>query len=176
MTEGVIGGTGNRMSRRGTEITEGRVFVAEDSGTRTMMSQTPVNNYAAVQVMRQKALEVCHYVMAQMGSSVTNAMVTVPLGRPAEYSSGEFLKDWPPQVLQPTLAQDTNPTMLKRSGFFGRTVSEDLEGEEVECPFEQAPVAKRRRFCDDNLPLVFQPNMVVEDDSMMSYGVVGEQA
>jgi hypothetical protein len=161
VTEGVIGGTGNRMSRRGTEIADGRVFVAEPD-TLTVMN-VPVNNYAAREVMRRKAMETCHLVMAHLGHSVMNVVATVPLGRPAEYSSGGFLKDWPAQVLQPTLAQDTSG-LQKRSGFFGCDYSEDM-GEEVACPFEQPPAAKRRRFCDDVSP--FQPTMV-EDNIMMS--------
>jgi hypothetical protein len=168
VTEGVIGGTGNRMSRRGTEIAEGRVFVAE-SDTRTIMN-VPVNNYAAWEVMRRRAMETCHHVMAEHGSMVSNTIATVPLGRPAEYSSGEFLKDWPPQVLQPTLAQDTTG-FQKRHGFFECTFADDL-GEEVPCPFEQPPAAKRRRFCDDVAP--FQPT-TVEDNVMTSYAIAGEQ-
>jgi hypothetical protein len=168
VTEGVIGGTGNRMSRRGTEIAEERVFVSE-SDTRTMMN-APVNNYAGKEVMRRKALETCHFLMAQQGKSVSIGVATVPLGRPAEYTSGEFLKDWPPQVLQPTLAEDTT-AFQKRPGFFGCAVEEDL-GEEVACPFSQPPAAKRRRFCDDVSP--FQTNMV-EDKVMMSYAIAGER-
>jgi len=171
VTEGVIGGTGNRMSRRGTEIADGRVFVAEPE-TLTMMN-IPVNNYAAREVMRRKAMETCHLIMAHLGPTVMNAVVNVPLGRPAEYSSGGFLKDWPAQVLQPTLAQDTTG-LQKRSGFFGCDYSEDMMGEEVACPFEQPPAAKRRRFCDDVSP--FQTNMV-EDNVMvsMNYAIAGEQ-
>ena len=173
VTEGVIGGTGNRMSRRGTEIAEGRVFVAEPD-TLTVMN-VPVNNYAGSEVMRRRAMETCHLVMAHLGHSVMNAVVTVPLGRPAEYSSGGFLKDWPAQVLQPTLAQEENNNGLqKRSGFFGCDYSEDM-GEEVACPFEQPPAAKRRRFCDDVSP--FQTNMVLEDNVMMMnyHAIAGEQ-
>jgi hypothetical protein len=194
VTEGVIGGTGNRMSRRGTEVPTGRVFVPE-SGTRTMMMMVPVNSYAASEVMRRKALETCHYVMAQLGSSISTNVATLPVGRPAEYTSGNFLKDWPPQVLQPTLLADTNSDPHKRGAppappqsipFLDsmRTVStyeEDDVGVVVECPFEM-PAAKRRRFCDDSnhTPTFFQPTTtipLVEDDvMMMNYGVAGEQA
>eukprot|EP00429_Kryptoperidinium_foliaceum_P004214 CAMPEP_0176012864 /NCGR_PEP_ID=MMETSP0120_2-20121206/6014_1 /TAXON_ID=160619 /ORGANISM="Kryptoperidinium foliaceum, Strain CCMP 1326" /LENGTH=302 /DNA_ID=CAMNT_0017345761 /DNA_START=232 /DNA_END=1140 /DNA_ORIENTATION=+ len=178
VTEGVIGGTGNRMSRRGTEVPHGRVFLAE-SDTKTMQG-FPVNNYAAQEVMRRRALEVCHQVMAQLGASISNTVATIPVGRPDEYTSGNFLKDWPPQVLQPSLQDNIEfDNMMKRRPpqSLGRTVSQDFEeGVVVECPFEM-PAAKRRRFCD-NTPVSFPLANVVQDDDgmMMSYGVAGEQA
>lgn len=191
VTEGVIGGTGNRMSRRGTEVPHGRVFVPE-SGTRTMMMMVPVNSYAACEVMRRKALGTCHHVMAQLGTHVSTNVATLPIGRPAEYTSGNFLKDWPPQVWQPNLLlSDSSQNEHKRVlappqsiPFMGSmravsTYEEDFAddlGVVVDCPFE-LPAAKRRRFCDDSTPS-FQPNSIPfeEDDVMMSYGVMGEQA
>lgn len=176
VTEGVIGGTGNKMSRRGTEIPHGRVFVPE-AATRTMMMMVPVNSYAGAEVMRRRALETCHYVMAQLGTNCSVHVATLPIGRPSEYTSGNFLKDWPPQVLQPNLLQhDLNdhkrvapPPSLNGSM---RTVSEEFQSvsdeEEivVDCPFE-LPAAKRRRFCDDSTE--FQPIPYNEDDVQMSY-------
>ncbi len=176
VTEGVIGGTGNRMSRRGTEVPLGRVFVPE-AGNRTMMMMVPVNGYAAAEVMRRKALEACHYVMAQLGTNCSVNVATLPIGRPPEYTSGNFLKDWPPQVLQPNLLENHGsdhkrvapPPSLNGSM---RTVSEefqavsDEEGVVVDCPFE-LPAAKRRRFCDDLTS--FQPIPYNEDDVQMSY-------
>jgi len=205
VTEGVIGGTGNRMSRRGTEISVGRVFVAEPE-THTVQMNIPVNYHAAREVMRRKAMETCHLIMAQLGNSVTNSIFTVPLGRPQEYSSGIFLKDWPPQVLQPTLVDDDNNHMMmgyqnKRSSAFSSSdydhsfhhPVEDF-GEEVECPFEPPPAAKRRRYCDDEFSSspFLPPNNTHhhhhllgtgtnnhhiggEDTYMMSYAITGRQ-
>lgn len=177
VTEGVIGGTGNRMSRRGTEIPHGRVFVPE-AGNRTMMMMVPVNSYAAAEVMRRKALETCHYVMAQLGSNISVSVATLPIGRPTEYTSGNFLKDWPPQVLQPNLLLAHDPNDHKRMApppslnDTMRTVSEEFpsgsddEGIIVDCPFE-LPAAKRRRYCDDTTP--FQPIPYTENNVSMSF-------
>ena len=177
VTEGVIGGTGNRMSRRGTEIPHGRVFVPE-AGNRTMMMMVPVNSYAAAEVMRRKALETCHYVMAQLGSNISVNVATLPIGRPTEYTSGNFLKDWPPQVLQPNLLLIHDPNDHKRMApppslsDSMRTVSEEFpsgsddEGIIVDCPFE-LPAAKRRRYCDDTT--TFQPIPYTENDVSMSF-------
>lgn len=190
VTEGVIGGTGNRMSRRGTEVSSGRVFIPEPA-TRTMMMMMPVNSYAASQVMRHKALEACHHVMAQHSSNVSTTVANLPVGRPAEYASGKFLKDWPPQVLQPNLLATISANDYKRGAPVPHSVALDGDmrsvsttdddhqdymasmdeiGIVVECPFEM-PAAKRRRFCDDNIPpFTTQPTSIpyMEDDVMMT--------
>lgn len=197
VTEGVIGGTGNRMSRRGTEASHGRVFLPEAT-VRTMMMSMLVNSHAANEVMRRKALEMCHYVMAQIGTHVSTNVVAVPIGRPSEYTSGNFLKDWPPQVLQPSLLESTlqgynnehkrtSQSIMAFDGdmrsvstteddhpqqdYFDIMNSSDDMGIVVDCPFA-LPAAKRRRFCDDNdaSPVIFSaPTSIpfTEDDVMM---------
>jgi len=128
--------------------------------------------------MRRKALETCHYVMAQLGNNISVSVATLPIGRPTEYTSGNFLKDWPPQVLQPNLLLVNDPNDHKRMApppilnDFMRTVSEEFpsgsddEGIVVDCPFE-LPAAKRRRYCDDTAP--FQPIPYTENDVSMSF-------
>lgn len=156
LTEGVIGGTGNRNSRRGTEVCDGRVFGGD----------------ATARVIAMEAV-------ARVKANLTNASLqveakTLPVGKPIEYSSGAFLKDWPQQVVvldntmttTMTTAEDmyTSSTAKRQIGVvdlglnggnsssfydngWGRTVSreEDESLVVVDCPFEQ-PVAKRRRL------------------------------
>lgn len=147
VTEGIIGGTGNPNSRRGSEVATGRVFVGPS------------------EVARSRALGACHHVMAQFGITHRSTnVVTLPIGKPTDYSSANFLKDWPPQVLQPYLletaginnenkrgAHNIQGNSLSTGSDCGKTYygnhQEDADGVEVECPFEQ-PAAKRRRlFC-----------------------------
>ena len=124
LTEGVIGGTGNRNSRRGTEVPTGRVFVGAH--------------------MRMDALQVCHRVMSQLGSQCSTSVVTLPIGKPQDYQTQAFLADWPPQVLQPNLLQPTT-NHNKRESSSHTWMHEDHPGVEVECPFSLPPAAKRRR-------------------------------
>ena len=127
ITEGVIGGTGNKNSRRGTEETRGRVFVGG------------ANNHS-----RMMALQACHKVMASNTSRQNNTYVrTMPIGKP-DYVDDKFLQDWPPQVLQPNLLLEERSENKRETAS---PASWEEEGREVECPFEQ-PSSKRRRFCD----------------------------
>lgn len=183
ITEGVIGGTGNRNSRRGTEVSHGRVFIGHAESARI------------------KALETCHHVMAQLGSHhISTNVAVVPIGKPTEYTSGEFLKDWPPQVLNPHLLQTSMNNDHKRrgeemfsttNGFYPTTTTHGTNGhlhpffsiegaQEVECPFE-VPAAKRRRYfsMNDQTSTTTTTAMSISlpnDDIMMNYGTAGEQA
>jgi hypothetical protein len=123
LTEGVIGGTGNKNSRRGTEIHTGRVFVGSNS--------------------RMVALRACHQIMDSLPQGCNTYMATMPIGKPSYVDAG-FLQDWPPQVLQPKLVMNQGLNEQKReSHWLGAE-----EGRKVQCPFEQQPNAKRRRFYD----------------------------
>jgi hypothetical protein len=123
VTEGVIGGTGNKNSRRGMELGTGRVFVGQSS--------------------RMTALQACHEVIASLPQA-NSYVATVPIGKP-NYVGGGFLKDWPPQVLQPNLVDNPGVSENKRES---RWLGQEEEEREVECPFFEQPTAKRRRFCD----------------------------
>ena len=159
LTEGVIGGTGNRNSRRGTEICDGRVFGGDAT-----------------------ALMIAQQAVTRVRASLTNPSLrveaqTVPVGKPAEWlKSKAFLEDWPPQA-ELGITSDNSMNNDATQGFpfgttpkrqigdsqqhqggWGRSVSEEsmLENtngsshseEEplvvVDCPFEE-PIAKRRR-------------------------------
>lgn len=156
VTEGVIGGTGNRNSRRGTEVCEGRVFGGDASSHKW-----------AVEALR----------MVEAGFRSEMGIVAVrdveikllPIGRPDEYSSGAFLKDWPPQVLQPSHAVVVDSHSLqddKRQheddDFW---VTQEEEGMVVDCPFEM-PAAKRRRFDGSHGATPMPPALVTPDASM----------
>lgn len=149
ITNGIIGGTGNPNSRRGSEAATGRVFVGPSV------------------VARSLALGACHHIMAQFGITHRSTNVaTLPIGRPLDYSSAEFLKDWPPQVLRPFLVDTASIPNENKRGAHNITVSsaspdsmtktyygnheEDADGVEVDCPFEM-PAAKRRRFCSSEV-------------------------
>jgi hypothetical protein len=158
VTEGVIGGTGNRNSRRGTEVPTGHVFCGSMTNS------------------RMQALQVCHQVIGQLGSHVNVNVATLPIGKTQEFSSGDFLKDWPPQVLQPNLLHSTSMNNEHKRQNHHFLVQNDTDLNEpgvlVDCPFEMPPT-KRRRFCkmEESGPSSHQHNEV-----MMSYGVAGEQA
>jgi hypothetical protein len=79
VTEGVIGGTGNRMSRRGTEVSRGRVFVGAGSNARFL------------------ALQASHIVV-QTNPGCTSYVATLPVGKPSEYATGRFLQEWPAEI------------------------------------------------------------------------------
>jgi hypothetical protein len=134
VTEGVVGGTGNRNSRRGTEICEGRVFGGDASS-----HKAAVEAMAQVQAGFRKA----------GNANVAVEVKMLPVGKPAEYSSGNFLKDWPAQVLQPTSMTDAEVDLqaLHKRHCDDDTfwVNQEEEGMVVDCPFEM-PSAKRRRF------------------------------
>ncbi|KAG7345098.1 hypothetical protein IV203_032629 [Nitzschia inconspicua] len=133
VTEGVIGGTGNRNSRRGTEVCEGRVFGGDASSHKWAM----------------EALQQVKAGFQAQGYSRTVEVKLLAIGKPDEYSSGVFLKDWPPQVLQPNVSA---AAMVDLHALHKRQFEDDdywetqeEEGMVVDCPFE-APSAKRRRF------------------------------
>jgi hypothetical protein len=166
LTEGVIGGTGNRNSRRGTETCDGRVFGGDAT-----------------------ALGIAMEAVARVKANVTNPSVhvdalTVPVGKPVEWlSSGAFVGDWPVQAELGNYSSGGNgngttqevpfgTTPKRQIGFdvdgWGRSISEEMDDDEdncednktraviggngnvhetclvVDCPFEE-PVAKRRR-------------------------------
>lgn len=165
LTEGVIGGTGNRNSRRGTETCDGRVFGGDAT-----------------------ALGIAMEAVARVKANLTNHTVhvdalTVPVGKPVKWlSSGAFVGDWPVQAElgkgsangngSPTTTMQEVPfgtTPKRQLGFdvdgWGRSVSEEMDDDDdedkpsaiiggngnmhesclvVDCPFEE-PVAKRRR-------------------------------
>lgn len=169
LTEGVIGGTGNRNSRRGTEVCDGRVFGGDATA-------------------RVIAMEAVQRVRANLTNpSLRVEALTVPVGKPQEWlSSGAFVGDWPFHAELGTNGMATTPelpfgTTPKRQndgvseGWAPRSVSrEDMDMDTgrmrtdpgtvvgnhhesllvVDCPFEE-PVAKRRRVVS------------VEDDTMM---------
>jgi len=171
LTEGVIGGTGNRNSRRGTETCDGRVF-GGDATARAMAME-------AVTRVRYNLTNPSLRVEAQ----------TVPVGKPPEWlSSGAFGGDWPVQAelqYNGVLAANSLPfgaTPKRQIGLdqsssnsawgssvsramdedFGSASSESTAIAEprsligstnsnssenllvVDCPFEE-PIAKRRR-------------------------------
>ena len=93
LTQGVIGGTGNRNSRRGTEIASGRVFCGEGSGAH--------------------AWRVCQHMQQQsnnhtMSPALHHELALVAIGKPDEYQSTLFLQEWPAHVLQPTSIVSAN--------------------------------------------------------------------
>mmetsp|Transcript_13984 Transcript_13984/g.15170 ORF Transcript_13984/g.15170 Transcript_13984/m.15170 type:complete len:400 (-) Transcript_13984:262-1461(-) len=174
VTEHVIGGTGNRNSRRGTEVCEGRVFGGDA-------------------LARQVAMEAMAHVKATITTinHVEVQVQTVPIGKPNEfsYSTGDFLNDWPQEVIleRPSLPK-TNPmsmlmaggntnnnkrqsnngvgvgnmdgsggvyndTLGRNNGSWDNTTGEEeIENVDyivVDCPFEQQSVAKRRRTTEN---------------------------
>lgn len=90
LTQGIIGGTGNPNSRRGSEISEGRVFL----GTDAKAVQT------AVEVGRQ-----VHFSMAN-NPNVKITVAALPIGKP---QNGMVL-DWPPSSSQHQ--QDSGPMTM----------------------------------------------------------------
>mmetsp|Transcript_19223 Transcript_19223/g.39481 ORF Transcript_19223/g.39481 Transcript_19223/m.39481 type:complete len:328 (-) Transcript_19223:143-1126(-) len=167
LTEGVIGGTGNRNSQRGTEVCDGRVFGGD----------------ATARVIATEAVSRVRVNLAN--PSLRVEALTVPVGKPPEFfSSLAFLKDWTQQaelglVERDGMSMEAPPATMcsttsatKRQigpavkGFdrnygsgWGRTVSQEQDEEfrtsdviganneclmVVDCPFEQ-PFAKRRR-------------------------------
>jgi hypothetical protein len=147
VTEGVIGGTGNHNSRRGTEVCEGRVFGGDASS-------------------HKWAVEVLQTVQAgfqAQGDFMKNVEIKLlSVGKPEDYySTDAFLKDWPPQVLQPENAaamvnfwHALHKRQYEGNDFWVNQEEEEEEEEEegmvVDCPFE-TPMAKRRR-CDTITP------------------------
>jgi hypothetical protein len=99
VTEGVIGGTGNRNSRRGTEVQEGRVFCGSSRFAHIL------------------ALQVCHAVMATLpDKGCTTYVASMAMGRPEEYESARFLQEWPPQVGR-YMAMDHTAVVGKRGNY-----------------------------------------------------------
>mmetsp|Transcript_751 Transcript_751/g.1371 ORF Transcript_751/g.1371 Transcript_751/m.1371 type:complete len:330 (+) Transcript_751:296-1285(+) len=135
LTEGVIGGTGNRNSRRGTEISEGRVFGGDASSHKAAME-----TMAHVQAGLEKQLGSHHYFPHVQ-------VKTLPVGKPHEYASGSFLRDWPEQVLKPSAGAgivDLHALHKRHHSEEEFWETQEEEGMVVDCPFEE-PTAKRRR-------------------------------
>jgi hypothetical protein len=146
LTEGVIGGTGNRNSRRGTEICEGRVFGGDASSHK-------VATDAMVQIQAQFAADQVDFAPPRHVE-----IKTLKIGKPSEYASGNFLQDWPARVLPPKndIMDDAAVVDHKRHCDDEFWNTQEEEGMVVDCPFE-VPSAKRRRFArsDEN---TFQSN------------------
>jgi len=169
LTEGVIGGTGNRNSRRGTEVCDGRVFGGD----------------AAARAIAEEAVARVRAYMTNPSLSIEAK--TVPVGKPVEWlSSGAFVDDWPVCAEIGFGATTTNlpfGTTPKRSheespGDWGIPVSFDGDDDDacvtdntngntiepfmvVDCPFQE-PIAKRRRVVS-----VTDDCVSTDDDAMM---------
>jgi hypothetical protein len=154
VTEGVIGGTGNRNSRRGTEIPSGRVFLGTN-----------------MDAARYLAHQACDQVAAQLPQGCNAQVVSIPIGKISDFTSQSFLHDWPPQVLSASndspMSSFGTPTQNKRES--ARCIGLH-EGTEVDCPFSDQP-AKRRRFCSEEASAWWKmPHAatVSEDEMQMS--------
>ena len=171
LTEGVIGGTGNRNSRRGTETCDGRVFGGD----------------ATARAMANEAVARVRYNLTNPSLRVETQMV--PVGKPVEWlSSGAFAGDWPVQAeLWTNHSNSNNNTLpfgatpkrqmgLDQGSSWGNSVTSNMDEDfsssssngdstaiadpgslisssrsqsneqllVVDCPFEE-PIAKRRR-------------------------------
>lgn len=83
LTEGVIGGTGNRNSRRGVEISKGRIFLGNPLAARA----------AALNVARQLQQELAEdRHPSQLPPNIQ--VVAIPIGKPAEYVTKRFVQEW----------------------------------------------------------------------------------
>jgi hypothetical protein len=159
VTEGVIGGTGNRNSRRGTEVPSGRVFFGTTDAAQFMARQS------------------CHQVVAHLPQGCHSEVVTVPIGKPSDYTSQRFLLDWPPQVMMPSTTSPTMPAFIGASSSSSSSQNPtnkresahcigSHEGTEVECPFSVQPM-KRRRFCREESTLWLPNAATVSEDEML---------
>lgn len=164
ISAGVVGGTANANAHRTTGFQPGRLFYGDDSA-------------------RFAALHVCQRVMKSLPPGISATVVTLPVGPPSgdAYSSGKFLKDWPPQVLNPALmnvptspgtssyhinnkrgsihssdhAATSSPISVAATGSpRGCMSSQQPTDFVVDCPFEPPPQAKRRRRCFGSAPTV----------------------
>eukprot|EP00529_Nitzschia_sp_RCC80_P029631 CAMPEP_0113487416 /NCGR_PEP_ID=MMETSP0014_2-20120614/25498_1 /TAXON_ID=2857 /ORGANISM="Nitzschia sp." /LENGTH=319 /DNA_ID=CAMNT_0000381113 /DNA_START=177 /DNA_END=1136 /DNA_ORIENTATION=- /assembly_acc=CAM_ASM_000159 len=154
LTEGVIGvGTGNRNSRRGTEISEGRVFGGDASAHGLVVGE-------ARRIQNEFLQDQCPGT-----APVSVTIATLSVGKPTEYSSEQFLADWPREVLQAPVSmmdddgilnqQAQKRAMILDSSSIGpwNTINNERteqydgldEGIVVDCPFEM-PDSKRRRI------------------------------
>ena len=89
LTEGVIGGTGNRNSRRGTEISDGRVF-GGDATARAMAMEAVARVRDNTNPNTNNSNSNSNY------PSLTVETKTVPVGKPADWlSTGALVGDWP---------------------------------------------------------------------------------
>lgn len=107
------------MSRRGTEVSSGRVFVGDEAA-------------------RFAADRAWHHVTASLTPNCSSYVATMPIGKPKDYTTNQFLQDWP--LFHSNFVDNKN----KRDLQWQNTTFD--EGIVVECPFE-LPSAKRRRFC-----------------------------
>ena len=153
LTEGVIGGTGNRNSRRGTEIPEGRVFGGDASAHGLVVAE-------ARRIQNEFLQNQCPGT-----APVSVTIATLSVGKPSEYSSEQFLADWPEEVLQAPVSmmdddgilnqQAQKRPMILDSSSIGpwNTINYEQteqygrldEGIVVDYPFEM-PDSKRRRI------------------------------
>ena len=169
LTEGVIGGTGNRNSRRGTEICDGRVF-GGDALAHTVGVETMTRVKASFQMSSNNN-----------PNDLNVEVRTLPIGKPTEssYVTGDFLNDWPQEVIieRPDLSMrmdendnhhyhhqkrhnsshdgetsyDSWGRAVARESYNGREEEiENLDYLVVDCPFEE-PIAKRRRTSSETL-------------------------
>ncbi|KAL3939689.1 MAG: hypothetical protein SGBAC_005634 [Bacillariaceae sp.] len=119
VTNGVIGWTGDANSRRGSEISVGRVFVGQHS--------------------KMNAVQACHQVMTSYPNAKTY-IATLPVGAP-NYVAGGFLQDWSQQIMAQTSAQEAGNSQRKRESCLAPAMREP----EASCAFEN-PSAKRMRY------------------------------
>ena len=153
VTEGVIGGTGNRNSRRGLEAPTGRVYFGTEEAARLM------------------ATRACQELVAHLPQGCHSEVRTVPIGKPLEYASLNFLRDWPPQVLNVGNNMTTNSNKRQQHHCVESHLV-DLEGSEVvDCPFSSSnlPPTKRRKFSDhDSEYWQLQDAVTVSEDEMQT--------
>ena len=131
--------------------------------------------------------------MSTLPPSVSASVVTLPIGPPSSdaYTSGEFLKFWPPQVLNPALMNVANSLGVSPHHFNNKRGSMDsmdygtassptsaavspqggLSLQQpadivVACPFEPPPQAKRRRRCFGSAPSVSYEELDATNNSI----------
>lgn len=133
VTEGVIGGTGNRMSRRGTEVSRGRVFIGAGSNARFL------------------ALQASHIVV-QTIPGCTSYVATLPVGKPSEYATGRFLQEWPAEIPihdNHVMDEENNAPNKRNSNHWSMPKEQQQQQQHgYSEPTLFLPVPKRRRMVE----------------------------
>lgn len=156
VTEGVIGGTGNRMSRRGTEVCRGRVFVG---GSNARFLTLQASN-----------------IVVQTIPGCNSYVATLPVGRPSEYATGRFLQEWPAEIPihdNTTNVMDTeNNAPNKRNSDLWCMPKQQLQQQQQEYGYNEPalflPVAKRRRIVERPFWQMEGAQPAAEDEMVMS--------
>lgn len=129
-TDGVIGGIGNQdwLRQRDNEESSGRIFVGGS-------------------LSRSAALQACNNIVASGSQKQNTFLVTIPLGTP-RFDNGEFLKDWPPQVLHPDLVDRSanGDSQLKRHSNRG-SENDQAQANNMDFSSPVPQIQKRRRVC-----------------------------